>query len=196
MMTYYIENNQQIVLYDTDRKRLADTLLFMPQYKGLEILETENPIVDGKIISHEEYEVLQLEQARKTKLEELNTLFNSQEETAHMLCSLGFEINAGDRANRDIEGLIKRLKAGEVQEPVMFCDYNNQVQPVTLQNLEAMQLEIIANGQLLYQKKWFVREKINALQTVEELEALNVQEEFAQALEADEEVGNKEDENA
>ena len=44
MTTYYIEQDGRIKLHDTDRDRLAATLKFTPQYKGLEIKETDRPI--------------------------------------------------------------------------------------------------------------------------------------------------------
>ena len=54
-MTYYIEQNGQIKLHDTDRNRLVTTLKFTPQYKGLEIRETERPIENCEWADTEEY---------------------------------------------------------------------------------------------------------------------------------------------
>lgn len=42
---YYILDNKKIVLFDTDKQRLINTLDFMPEYKGTEILETTKNIV-------------------------------------------------------------------------------------------------------------------------------------------------------
>ena len=44
-MNYYIFDNDKIVLFDTNKEQLQSTLEFMPQYEGLEILETERKIV-------------------------------------------------------------------------------------------------------------------------------------------------------
>lgn len=44
MTTYYIEQDGQIKLHDTDKNRIQTTLKFMPQYAGLELKETERPI--------------------------------------------------------------------------------------------------------------------------------------------------------
>lgn len=44
-MNYYIQQDEKIVLFDEDLERLQNTLAFMPQYEGLEILETERPLV-------------------------------------------------------------------------------------------------------------------------------------------------------
>ncbi len=43
---YYILNDEKIVLFDTDKQRLKNTLEFMPEYQEKEILETEKNIVE------------------------------------------------------------------------------------------------------------------------------------------------------
>ena len=54
-MTYYIEQEGRIKLHDTDRGRLVTTLKFTPQYKGLEIKETERPIENCEWADTPEY---------------------------------------------------------------------------------------------------------------------------------------------
>ncbi len=54
-MTYYIEQDGQIKLHDTDKNRIQNTLKFMPQYAGLELKETERPIENGEWADTEEY---------------------------------------------------------------------------------------------------------------------------------------------
>lgn len=44
-MNYYIQQDDKIVIFDTDKEKLQTTLDLMPQYQGLEIQETERPIV-------------------------------------------------------------------------------------------------------------------------------------------------------
>lgn len=55
MTTYYIEKDDKIVLHDTDKKKFQTTLKFMPQYKGIEIKETERPIENGEFADTDEY---------------------------------------------------------------------------------------------------------------------------------------------
>lgn len=55
MTTYYIEQDGQIKLHDTDRNRLVTTLKFTPQYKGLEIKETDRPIENCEWADTPEY---------------------------------------------------------------------------------------------------------------------------------------------
>ena len=42
---FYVENDNKIVLFDEDKQKLQDTILFMPQYQGLEIKEVEEGYV-------------------------------------------------------------------------------------------------------------------------------------------------------
>ena len=61
---YYIEQDGQIVLFDEDREVLENTLKFTPQYAGLEIQETDRPIIDFEFADTPEWEE---EQARKER---------------------------------------------------------------------------------------------------------------------------------
>lgn len=130
--------------------------------------------VNGSFGEIEEYiePVIPFEQVQGEKLIELNNWFEWASANAHVMSSLGFEIDADETANRNIDGLITAVEAGTLSEPVYFMDYNNQIQPVTLDNLKTMRLEVIANGQALYQQKWALRSAIEAATTKEELEQI------------------------
>lgn len=52
---YYVEENNKIVLFDEDKEKLQNTLLFTPQYKGLSIQETDRPIDNFEFADTEEY---------------------------------------------------------------------------------------------------------------------------------------------
>ena len=103
---------------------------------------------------------------------ELNTLHEAAEKEAHVLSSLGFEIDANDRANRDVTGLLVTTPADGV---VTFMDYSNQAHTVSRADLEVMQKEIIENAQYLYTQKWQYRAQIEACETSEALSYLNFQ---------------------
>ena len=112
-----------------------------------------------------------LEEARAAKLAEINAAFEHAGATGHVMSALGFEINANERANRDTEGLITVLTATGAPG-TLFCDYNNVMREVSLDDLKTIRLEIIAHGQALYAKKWLLREAANAAQTVAEVQAV------------------------
>lgn len=67
---FYIQQNEKIVLFDENLETLQSTLVFMPQYQGLEIVETDRPIVDFQFADTEEYiaEQTQKERERIAKL--------------------------------------------------------------------------------------------------------------------------------
>ena len=59
MIIYYIEENNQIIGFDTNKARL-EPIVKMPQYTHLEIKETERPIVDFQFADTEEYQQKQI----------------------------------------------------------------------------------------------------------------------------------------
>ena len=72
MTNYYIEKDNKILLFDEDKQKLQDTIAFMPQYKGLKILETERPIINFEFADTTEYIEKQLNEAKTNKYNEIN----------------------------------------------------------------------------------------------------------------------------
>lgn len=126
--------------------------------------------LSGEFGEIEEF-VRDLETERANKLSELSTAFEDASEMAHLTSSLGFEIDANETANRDIEGLTLVMSDTDT---TLFCDYNNQFHEVTRAQLETMRREIVANSQRLYQIKWQYRSLIEAATTVDELDAITI----------------------
>ena len=75
---FYIENENKIVLFDEDKQKLQDTILFMPQYQGLEIKEVEEGYViyDFELMTVEEKEEKEAQKER----ERLNLLSMTKRE--------------------------------------------------------------------------------------------------------------------
>lgn len=121
----------------------------------------------------EYYEVIaiQVPALKEAKLAELTSAFDTAAQNAHLMSSLGFEIDANETANRDIEGLTLVMSDTDT---TMFCDYNNQFHEVTRVQLETMRREIVVNSQRLYQVKWTYRTQIEAATTVDELDAITI----------------------
>lgn len=61
---FYIEKDNKIVLFDNNRQKLEDTLLFTPQYKDLDIQETE----EGYTVY--DYQLVTLDEAEEIKKQE------------------------------------------------------------------------------------------------------------------------------
>ena len=110
-----------------------------------------------------------LDEARAGKLVELNAAFATASANAHCRSSLGFEINADEIANRNIEGLTLVLQPGE---STLFRAYDNSFHSVTREELETMRREIVVNSQWLYQAKWALEKRIAAAEMAEVLEAI------------------------
>ena len=72
MTTYYIEKDGDIVLADKDKSKLQTTLKFTPQFKGLEIKQTEKEIIlkDGKYCFLEDIQDELLQEAKALKIQE------------------------------------------------------------------------------------------------------------------------------
>lgn len=112
-----------------------------------------------------------LEEAKSAKLAKLNAAFIAASENAHCQSSAGFEIDANETANRNIEGLILVLKP---EESTLFRAYDNSFHEVKKELLETMRKEIVVNSQRLYQTKWQIEATIDAAKTVEELSAIDI----------------------
>ena len=113
-----------------------------------------------------------VEDTRMAMLETLAGLFGEAAQSAHLISSVGFEIDANEVANRNIEGLVLVMSDTDT---TMFCDYNNQFHEVTKAQLEIMRKEIVEHSLRLYQTKWQYRSLIEAATTVEELDAIKLE---------------------
>lgn len=125
--------------------------------------EKPEPVVDTQTVEFQ----------RSRKLELLDREFSRLLDGAYCMSSLGFPINAGERAKGDIDGLITRMEA-EGTEQEEFMDFNDILQPVTLEELKTMQLEVIKNGQYIYAQKWALRDRVNNASTLEQVEAVEI----------------------
>ena len=174
-MRYGIVENHKFVLIDENLKRLKNTLPFMPQY-SVDMVETypDDEVeqgFDGNWYEKGHAPQKPLEEARAAKLTELNAAFTAASENAHCQSSAGFEIDANETANRNIEGLVLVLKP---EESTLFRDWDNRFHEVTKEQLETMRKEIVVNSQRLYQTKWQIEAGIEAAETVDELDAIDI----------------------
>lgn len=74
MTNYYIEKDNKIVLFDTNKKRIQTTLKFMPQYQNLEIKETNKEIImrNNTFVFVESIQDELLQEAKETKIAQIN----------------------------------------------------------------------------------------------------------------------------
>ena len=72
---YYVEKDNKIVLFHTDRQVLENTIRYSADYQGSEIQETEEgyTIVDFKLVTIEEYNLIELNKAKQVKIQDNDT---------------------------------------------------------------------------------------------------------------------------
>lgn len=119
---FYIEQDNKIVLFDEDKQKLQNTLLFMPQYAGLEIKETTRPIVDFQFADTDEYKE---EQAQKeaARIAMLNLTAADVERGLYKAKGIDFE---------DIIAQLEAMPLAEGQEPLV--------------DIKALKIELKANN--------------------------------------------------
>ena len=172
-MKYGIVENHKFILIDEDRQRLENTLPFMPKWKETDIAPYEDSEIeqgyDGAWYEKGHAPQRPLEEARTEKLAELERAFNTASHKAHCTSSVGFEIDADEIANRNIEGLVLVMQP---EETTLFRAYDNTFHEVTREQLETMRKEIVVNSQYLYQAKWTMEAQIQAAETAEALDTI------------------------
>ena len=120
-----------------------------------------------------------LEKARTIRTLALQTAFDEASKEAHCTSSAGFEIDADEIANRNIEGLVLVMQP---EETTLFRAYDNTFHEVTREQLETMRKEIVINSQYLYQAKWTMENRINTAETADELADIEISAEQLTAL--------------
>ena len=112
-----------------------------------------------------------LDELKKASLSELETAFTRASQEAHCTSSVGFEIDADEIANRNIEGLVLVMQP---EETTLFRSYDNTFHEVTREQLEVMRKEIVINSQWLYQAKWTMEAQIMGAETEETLAGIDI----------------------
>lgn len=119
-----------------------------------------------------------LEEVKSQKLQELDQKFMQwYEQDATVKSSLGFVADSDARAMMDTSGLVTTLEAQpeEARGTVVFMDHDNVPHQLTLDQMKTVNLEIIQNGQSAYAQKWALRTAIEAAETTEAVNAIEIE---------------------
>ena len=116
--TYYILKNDEIVLYDTNKTNIENTLEFMPQYSDCEILETEREIENFQFADTEEY-IVQKAEEEAERIANLSLTAADVERAIYKAKGMDFDdivetveaMNEAGTADIDIKALKIELKA-------------------------------------------------------------------------------------
>ena len=130
-----------------------------------------------------EAEYNKLENVKARKLSELNAGLSAarNDSKTSIDSSVGFAINADDVANTNIAGLVTYLESTGT-ETTNFMSFDNTLHEVTLQNLKTMQTELAVWGQCLYAYKWQIRSRIEAAESKEVVDAIDIDYTQAKAI--------------
>ena len=114
MVTYYIEQNGQIKLHDTDKNRIETTLKFMPQYQGLELKETERPIENCEWADTDEYIAKKHRQELESQVAGLEAQTGLIRPMREGILAEGSSYSEYTKTKaQEIETLAEQLRAGE-----------------------------------------------------------------------------------
>lgn len=121
---FYIEQDDKIVLFDENLQTLQNTILFMPQYAGLEIKEVQ----EGYVIS--DFELMTVEEKEKKEAQK-------ERERIAMLNLTGADVERGiyKAKGMDFDDIIAYLEAQPLTE-----DGTPQV------DIKALKIELKANN--------------------------------------------------
>ena len=115
-----------------------------------------------------------LEQARAEKSVALKDAFRRALGNGRVTSSLGFDVNADETALRNLDGLVATMD-DDGAATVAFCDFHNRFHDVSLDDVKTLRRDVARHTQALYQKKWALRHAIEQAETVEELDAIDVE---------------------
>lgn len=127
-----------------------------------------------EVLHTPEEETERLAREKSVKLAEIKTAFARAETDGFVMSSLGFRADATRRSIEDIDGLIDLVAAGVLTEPVQFRDYDNAYHSLTLAQLSTLRIETKARGPLLYAHKWELEAALDAAQTVDTVQDMDI----------------------
>ena len=146
----------------------------------------QEEISKGTMIKPAYTEKERLEYFRNKLKNRIKIEFNKRYNNSIILSgSINKEIDAGNKALNDINGLLDLLEPGETEE---FRLADNSFITLTRGQLETLKKEILNAGRELYKTKWSLEAKIDEL-ALEDLEVSNVDFDNVQI------IINKEDRN-
>lgn len=121
----------------------------------------------------QEAEYNRIENVKARKLAELNRAMEEAKvsSSVSIKSSVGYTVNANTTAKQNVDGLITAMTATG-RDTVSFMTFDNQLVELTLEQLKAIQLELISYGNNLYARKWALRSQIDACTTKEEVDAI------------------------
>lgn len=176
MTKYYISKDNRIVLFDEDLQRLVTTLRFMPQYAGLEILETGKEIIqwNGEFVFKEDIQSELFAEAKVKRLEENKEAYNAALKAGVTYKNALFDCDT--LAAVRVMGQMAAMQAMAISEEPTIDWFDYDYQPVTLTTEEFLELAglITLNTRRIETLNCGFNTAISGAESLEELEAINI----------------------
>lgn len=188
-MNYYIEQNRKIVLFDTDKEKIQNTLMFIPDLQGSEIKETQRPIVLSDDCSEfiwadtAEYLSEELAKAKELKTQEATDKAYSFEEKDALITVSATNLKTRASGTYHIEGNltnnIKMSAYASTLDDTSVVPWNTKENVNILLNKTACDTLTSIMSQL-NAKLWTVDfptylAQIDACETVDEVNAITIE---------------------
>lgn len=168
---FYIEQDNKIVLFDANRQKLENTLSFMPQYKDLEIQETEEgyTIVDYQLVTVEEAEEIEVEKAKRVKIQE-----NDIERDVALNAGVTYKNVLFDSDTDQKVNLLAMVSAMSDEDTIVWYGKDNQPLECNKEDLTNIGVLITQLHTFCWTKNAEIKAEIAEASTFEELNAIDI----------------------
>lgn len=177
MTNYYIQKNNDIILYDTNRQQLENTIAFMPQFRDIPIKETERPIEFNNcsntyvFADTPEQQINKLEQLKTEKISQVN--YAKEEAFKKGIIFKNAHFDCDDRAQDRTGNRLLLLQARPV-ETLEWLDYNYQAIELTATEFQQLCSAIFERIQFIEFKTGQFLESITSCTNIEELKNIKI----------------------
>lgn len=168
---FYIEDDNKIVLFDADRQKLEDTLLFTPQYQDLPIQETEEgyTIVDYQLITIEEAEEIEVNKAKRVKIQENDTVRDAALNAGVVYKDILFDSDTDQKVN-----LLATVSMMGDEDTITWFGKDNHPLVCTKQDLLNIGGLITQLHSFCWNKNAEIKQEISEAMTIQELDNIEI----------------------
>lgn len=143
---------------------------------GMTLLDVEQGY-DGGWYLADKLPVQPLEEVKENKLNDLSTKANTFEQNVCkdmvINSSIGYQMDADKRSQDNMQGIITIMTAQSLDTMPYRCA-DNVTRNLSKEQLQTVYNEALINGQNLYVQKWTLEAQINAAETKEALDAIEI----------------------
>ena len=168
---YYIEKDNKIALFNSDREVLENTIRFSADYKDAEIQETEEgyTIVDYQLVTVEEAEKREVNKAKRVKVQENDTVRDAALNAGVVYKDVLFDSDTDQKVN-----LLATIGFMSDEDTVNWFGKDNQMLVCNKEDLLNIGNMIIQLHSYCWTKNAEIKLAINNAKTMEELNSIEI----------------------